>query len=195
MANTKFISRTSAIAAQALEVARKEIGVMEVPLGSNNGPKVRQYLSAVGLPPGYAWCMAFVYWCFNKVPDNPVIKTGGVLHFFNNATGKRLHKIDAKKTPLTPAMILPGDIFIMAYAGGTGHTGFVEKVTGDSIMTIEGNTNNGGSREGVGVYARRRKISELRGIVRVLDEPTNQQVNKPTNQQKFSEQLSDSKNG
>jgi hypothetical protein len=166
---TKFIAKTSSIAARALDFARKEIGVQEVPLGSNNGPKVRQYLAAVGLPPGYAWCMAFVYWCFNKVPDNPLIKTGGVLHQFNTASGKRIYKVDAKKAALTADMILPGDIFILAYAHGAGHTGFVEKVTGDSIITIEGNTNGGGSREGIGLFSRRRKVSELRGIIRVLD--------------------------
>jgi hypothetical protein len=98
-----------------------------------------------------------------------LLKTGGVLHQFLSASGKQIYKVDAKKSQLTPAMILPGDIFILAYAHGAGHTGIVEKVTGDSIITIEGNTNGGGSREGIGVFSRRRKISELRGIIRVLD--------------------------
>jgi hypothetical protein len=42
-----------------------------------------------------------------------------------------------------------------------GHTGLVEKVSGDFAITIEGNTNNGGSRDGDGVYRRRRLLSTL----------------------------------
>lgn len=166
---TKFIARPSALALAALEAARKEIGTVEVPLGSNNGPKVRQYLAAVGLGAGYAWCMAFVYWCFAKNTSNPLLKTGGVLAQFHQIKGKQIYKLDARDAPITPAQILPGDIFILAFNHGQGHTGFVDKVTGSSITTIEGNTNQGGSQEGIGVFARRRKISDLRGIIRVLD--------------------------
>ena len=57
------------LAAAALDAARGEIGVREVPPGSNRGPKVDVYLRAVGLDPAagcYAWCAAFVYWCFGK---------------------------------------------------------------------------------------------------------------------------------
>ena len=53
---------------EALAQAAGEIGVMEQPLGSNRGPRVDQYLSSVGLDPTsghYAWCAAFVYWCFD----------------------------------------------------------------------------------------------------------------------------------
>lgn len=42
-----------------------------------------------------------------------------------------------------------------------GHTGLVEKISGDFAVTIEGNTNNGGSRDGDGVYRRRRLLSTL----------------------------------
>ena len=51
--------------AEVLRVAAGEVGVMEVPPGSNRGPRVDQFLSAVdpGLL-GQPWCMAFIYWCF-----------------------------------------------------------------------------------------------------------------------------------
>ena len=45
----------------ALGVARTQIGVREDPPGSNNGREVAAYLDAVGLPPGNAWCAAFVW--------------------------------------------------------------------------------------------------------------------------------------
>jgi hypothetical protein len=40
---------------------------------------------------------------------------------------------------------------------GTGHTGLVERVLGGRLVTIEGNTNGGGSREGIGVFRRNRR--------------------------------------
>jgi len=50
----------------------------------------------------------------------------------------------------------------MAYGGGLGHTGIVEKVNGGFLTTIEGNTNDGGSREGIGVFRRTgRKIKDI----------------------------------
>lgn len=169
MAAIKFIAKSSDTSLAALNVARTQLGVMEVPVGSNNGPKVRQYLAAVGLGPGYAWCMAFVYWCFDKTPGNPLVKTGGVMAQFNQIKGKRIYKIDAINTPLEASAILPGDIFIMSFPHGQGHTGIIEKTSGDSVFTIEGNTNGSGGREGIGVFSRRRKISEIRGLIRVLD--------------------------
>jgi hypothetical protein len=42
-----------------------------------------------------------------------------------------------------------------------GHTGLIEKVSGDFAVTIEGNTNDGGSRDGDGVYRRRRILDAL----------------------------------
>jgi hypothetical protein len=58
-------------------------------------------------------------------------------------------------------------IFILATSGGAGHTGLVEAVEGQYLVTIEGNTNEGGSREGIGVFRRTsRKISQInRGFI------------------------------
>ena len=44
---------------EVLKKARKEIGVCEVPPGSNRGPVVNEYLKSVGLRPGFAWCAGF----------------------------------------------------------------------------------------------------------------------------------------
>ncbi|MBK6507204.1 MAG: CHAP domain-containing protein [Ignavibacteria bacterium] len=57
--------------------------------------------------------------------------------------------------------------FIFSSGGGFGHTGLVESVNGGFLETIEGNTNEGGSREGIGVFRRnRRKIKDInRGFI------------------------------
>ena len=57
-----------------------------------------------------------------------------------------------------PSRIAPGMVFFIAHGGGTGHTGFVEGLHPDGrLITIEGNTNNGGSRDGIGVFRLQRR--------------------------------------
>ncbi|HET8922563.1 MAG TPA: peptidoglycan-binding domain-containing protein [Candidatus Acidoferrum sp.] len=63
------VSSSSKLLSQALVKADLEVGVREQPLGSNRGPRVDQYLRSVGLDPtqgSFAWCAAFVYFCFNQ---------------------------------------------------------------------------------------------------------------------------------
>jgi cell wall-associated NlpC family hydrolase len=148
---------------EGVNVAISQLGVMENPLGSNKGPEVNQYLASVGLNPGLFWCAAFVYWCFNKAAiklgrANPLVKTGGCLAHWNNTQGK---KITTDAALDNPSLIKPGHIFIINHGGGAGHTGIVEKVQNGFIHTIEGNSNDSGSRNGIGVFRIQRKISTI----------------------------------
>ena len=152
-----------------LKIAAEQIGVMEDPVGTNSGPEVDEYLECVGLGPGFSWCAAFVYWVYNEAckksgSKNCVFKTAGVLSHWNNSTGKR---ITSQNAFADPSLVKPGQVFIMSYGGGLGHTGIVEKVNGGFLTTIEGNTNDGGSREGIGVFRRTgRKIKDInRGFI------------------------------
>ena len=70
-------------------------------------------------------------------------------------------KILAKDATANPALVKPGHIFIMSFGGGMGHTGLVESVNGGFMNVIEGNTNDNGSREGIGVFRRVRKINSI----------------------------------
>lgn len=148
------------LAQKTIETAISQLGVQEKPKGSNSGPEVEIYLRSVGLGKGYSWCMAFVYWCVQQSSvktaiKNPLKKTGGVLDQWNT--------LGLKKSS-TPQ---PGDIFIMDFGKGQGHTGIVEKVENDIIHTIEGNTNDDGSREGYEVCRRQRKTSTIKGYIRL----------------------------
>jgi hypothetical protein len=49
----------------------------------------------------------------------------------------------------------------MDHGGGKGHTGIVTSRNGGYINTIEGNSNDGGSREGLGVFTLERKITTI----------------------------------
>lgn len=153
---------------EVLKSAVSQVGVMEDPPGSNKGPEVNQYLASVGLEPGLYWCAAFVYWCFNKASArlnrvNPLVKTGHVMSHWNKTTGKKILAADAADNP---SLVKPGHIFILNTGGSAGHTGLVEKIEGGFIHTIEGNSNNSGSRNGIGVFRLQRKIAKInRGFI------------------------------
>jgi hypothetical protein len=145
---------------KTIEVAITQLGVEEIPKGSNAGPEVEIYLKSVGLGKGYSWCMAFVYWCVQQSSiktsiKNPLKKTGGVLVQYNSSVAL------VTQTPQ------PGDIFIMDLGKGLGHTGIVEKVEKDLIHTIEGNTNDEGSREGYKVCRKKRKTKTIKAYLRL----------------------------
>ena len=160
---------------KTLEAARAEIGVREDPPGSNRGPRVDEFLRSVGLDPGqdsFPWCAAFVYWCFDQAArtlkrQNPVVRTAGVLDHWNKAGARGIPRISTAEVEANPSLVLPGMVFIFANSAGNGHTGLVERVDGVLLTTIEGNTNEGGSREGIGVFRRtaRRIPSINRGFL------------------------------
>lgn len=150
----------SILADTTIKTAITQLGVEERPKGSNAGPEVEIYLKSVGLGKGYAWCMAFVYWVVNQSAlktaiKNPLKKTAGVLAQYQACLSL------VTKTPK------PGDVFIMDFGKGLGHTGFVEKVVGTKVHTIEGNTNDQGSREGYAVCRRKREISTIKAFIRI----------------------------
>jgi hypothetical protein len=168
------------LAALALQIAQGQLGQSERPIGSNRGPMVNEYLKAVGLNPGYAWCQAFVYWCYNEAArklnrENPLIHTAGVHDCWNkslcSASIKKLEHTDAVKAPES---ILPGMQFILLFGTTEGHTGIVEKTevtaTGQLIHTIEGNSNTNGSREGYEVVRHIRKPEDkaLAGFIQYI---------------------------
>lgn len=146
---------------KALEIAITQLGKEEVPRGSNWGDPVQSYLKSVGIGFPASWCMAFVYWCHNEAAKqlgikNPMVKTGGVLMQWGKAS-----TVYAATKPY-----LPGDVFIMNYGKGLGHTGIIEKMEGDFAHTIEGNTNDDGSREGYEVCRRKRPVAKFAGVLR-----------------------------
>lgn len=147
---------------KVLEIAYKEMnegGNKKEIWGSNSGPQVNKYLESVGITVPSAWCMAFVYYCVNRAcqemgVQNPLVKTGYCPDTARWAKSNKVYfTTDGFKT---------GDIFLLMdrEADPWFHTGFVVKVLSDTkILTIEGNTNPGGSANGDGIYERERGIS------------------------------------
>ena len=161
----------SDLAQAVLDVARSQIGVLEQPLGSNRGPQVDQYVRATGLEPSghFPWCVCFAFFCFKQAAENlgranPMIKTAGVLDLWNQAGHLDVPRVTMDQAMNNPTLVQPGQIFVIDTPppGGAGHAGLVEKVISGKLVTIEGNTNDNGSREGIGVFRReQRKISSI----------------------------------
>lgn len=142
---------------KAIEVAVSQNGVRE--RGENTGKEVDAYLRSVGCPPGNPWCAAFVYWSVNQAADtldvpNPLTRTAYCPDIAN--WGRENGILDT-----TPER---GAIFLRyGKVGGefrACHTGLVTGTTSGAFQTVEGNTNDGGSREGIGVFLRNRPNSD-----------------------------------
>ena len=158
------IRPSNKLAAKVLEIAAGEIGVREEPLGSNRGKRICEYQKTVGIDAGEPWCVAFVFFCFAAAAcalkiKNPLeqtnCKTGSVLDLWNRARRAKGLTLLLRDDALNdPSKVKPGMVFVISTGGGYGHVGFVANVVGNRLETIEGNTNDGGSREGVGVFRR-----------------------------------------
>ena len=143
-----------------IDIAASQIGVVEQPRGSNRGPEVDVYIRTAGLDPttdSFPWCVCFLYWVFNQAAkikgiENPLPKTAGVIALWTLA--RRTDAQIVHKSEVSAQTVKPGMIFALDLGGGKGHAGLVIEVTGDHIITIEGNTNPGGSSDGFGVFRR-----------------------------------------
>ena len=162
------------------------VNIKEEPSGSNKSTEIDRYFDLVGLDNraqynktqynkktgksfhrGYPWCAAFVYsmfddFCKSIGVANPVVKTALVASLWSKADSSL--KIPISEARKDPNLIKPGQIFIMLYGGGKGHTGIVTAVdvANKSFTTIEGNSTQEGSREGHRVCRNTRKLSEAK---------------------------------
>lgn len=140
----------------------KEVGVREQ--GANRGERVGQYLASVGFDPGYAWCAAFVSWCFQQAgieaPQSAWVPSYAIGQNIIYQRGEFI-----KQLPLS------GDVFMIWYSRlkRPAHIGFVERWEGRWVVTVEGNTNDDGSREGDGVYRKRRLQRQVWAVSNFID--------------------------
>lgn len=150
--------------------AASQLGVREV--GKNSGPHVDAYIkyghgNVDNDPP---WCQYFTYWCYGTAADARDRKTtapmtGGVIKCWQKSETTGSLRMFPEEILSGARELMPGDQMIRVRNGKPedvtkvlagsityGHTGVVERVDGETVYTIEGNTNLAGSREGDGVY-------------------------------------------
>lgn len=156
LSNDKYAS--ASLPERLVAWADSQVGVKESPLGSNKGVQVNEYQEVAGLGKGggFFWCACFIYWCAIKAgfkaSDLPAIgKCASVYQWY----------LWAEKNGLlctSPARGRIGGWFDRS--SKKGHIficiGSAVKLIG---RTIEGNTNELGSRNGDCVAKRTRSVA------------------------------------
>ena len=165
-----------------IELATHEVGTHEVG-GNNRGPRIAEYQSATWLKPApWPWCAAFICWIVREwLLSSPEAcarlglktkrqiewrrpRTAGSFDFERWAKEKGV-RILGKKAPAKA-----GDIVVFDFS----HIGLVVKdqiAPATTVETIEGNTNNLGTRDsktGDGVWRKRRAVSSIRSLIRII---------------------------
>jgi cell wall-associated NlpC family hydrolase len=146
-----------------IATAESQLHVREL-TGKNDGPEVVKYLKVTGLGEGYPWCAAFVSWVFAET-GGTAPRSARVVDWFK---ANIVYKREWRKATILPEK---GMVIGLYYTnlGRYGHIGIVaENLPGQlrNVITIEGNTNAAGSREGQGVY---RKIRPWKTIAVMAD--------------------------
>jgi len=125
--------------------------LMEVD-GTNDGPAVNRFLATAGYWPGAAWCAALVFYCIKmacylyKIEEIPFEQKGRAGYCPYIETWARAKGILSSTPERGDAVLFP------ANDGVSSHIGFVTDVKGSQITTIEGNTNEAGGYEGIGIF-------------------------------------------
>lgn len=156
------IPSAEAVRLAVQETYTAEIGVTE-DLGPNDGVRIRQYREKVSqFDYPVSWCAIFVMYVYhvNDVgykPANEWVPTWSSRYVIHTK-GKVVNSIPQ-----------PGDVFTLFYASlkREGHIGFVDEwqVHSDYVITVEGNTNMAGSRNGDGVYRKRRLKASINKVM------------------------------
>jgi hypothetical protein len=144
---------------QIVHEARLHVGVKEV--GRNDGPEVRAWLARVKRKPPAPWCAAFAW---SMVDD--ACKALELTNPLKPVAGVHLMIHMARELRAWTSEPCPGFVFAIDHGvdkvtrARLGHCGIVVEVGPMHLTTIEGNTNEAGSREGNCVALKTRRISE-----------------------------------
>ena len=149
--------------------------------GRNDGPQVEAYLREIGLPKGYEWCSAFCVWSFRQAGLH-VPSYGRARSWFT--AERTIHRADWLRQPESLGQghlrrrhephQLPraGDLVGYRFRGSAhiNHVGFLDSEwgAGASVTTVEGNTNQAGSRTGNGVWRNIRHKRMLYAVARYV---------------------------
>lgn len=142
-----------------------QVGVREV-TGNNDGFDVEKYLASANLGPGYAWCAAFVNWNYLECDlPTPNQAQAWVPSWFPRS---KLIYVRGEFQHLNPQ---PGDVIGIWFSskGRLAHIGIYDREDDTYYYTVEGNTNEEGSREGDGVYRKRRIKRQIHSIASWID--------------------------
>lgn len=173
-ANSQTRSMVNSPRAVLADIAAKYVGVTET--GNNLAGESKELLAIFkaddlvinGKTDGYPWCAAFVSFCVQKLYKTSPYFSGLVGP--REASVSRFLNVWAKQNsclifPPGSAAFQPqkGDIVVFKFS----HIGIVEQVAGSQVSTIEGNTNDAGSREGTLVARKQRSTGIIKSFIRL----------------------------
>jgi hypothetical protein len=147
-----------------IETYTEQIGVREA-TGNNDGFMVEQYQASTGLDAkNFPWCAAMVTYCHLEcglpVPPAPAWSPS----WFKDSV------LVYKRDRLIREVPQSGDVFGIWFQNKKriAHVGFIDDWQNGSkfCVTVEGNTNKAGSREGDGVYRKKRLKRQIYAISR-----------------------------
>lgn len=136
------------------DIAALFVGWVQEATKQNDGRWVEAIQRLTGNKKGDAWCASFVAMVLDIAyrGKNPLPITASCDVLLEAAR-------TAGTLTDTPAV---GDVFlVMKSPADAVHTGVVTAVGKLAVKTVEGNTNDDGSRDGYGVFARERKLAGL----------------------------------
>lgn len=138
-------------AQKIISIAKAEVGYLEGRSSNgswNNQQKYSPQVPGLEWSQNQPWCATFVAWCAMKA---------GLASLYPRTASCDVGMAwfrDQGRWSEYPAV--GAQVFFGSYADSV-HTGLVIGYDADTITTIEGNTNDSGSREGNGVYLKRRQ--------------------------------------
>ncbi len=145
-----------------IQVAKGYIGQEEIQ--PNLGFKDVSFdakMKAVGFYRGASWCAFFVRLVLNETyADVPVILTC-LLKYASPSTHEMWANFRASKEIITGQIPKLGSVVVWQEGSGTnGHTGIVVSVSedGKTFISVEGNANGNGGREGYRVWSNNHTI-------------------------------------
>lgn len=143
------------------------IGVTEA-TGRNDGKQVEAFQAVTGNKKGDAWCASFIAACLKLSKVNTWRNgNGAALSWFKPSSVVYDRKTNCYRNfvKLAAKRGNTGSLFY-AKINRIGHIFFIHNLSrdGEYVITVEGNTNNGLSREGDGVYSLRRRIRNVYSV-------------------------------
>ncbi|ARR57005.1 hypothetical protein HY78_00910 [Rhizorhabdus wittichii DC-6] len=157
------------LAETVVAVAQQHLAQHPIEVGGQNaGPWVREYMDG-NEGNAWPWCAGFVTYVVRQALDawkSPAPFAHLKRTYSCDILADRA-RLAAKFVPATSDQLAPGSIFLVRGAKPNDwvHTGIVIAADAKTITTIEGNTNDEGSREGYEVCRRIRNRANLDAVL------------------------------
>jgi peptidoglycan hydrolase-like protein with peptidoglycan-binding domain len=130
--------------------------------GENSGPWVRLYMNGEQ-GTEFPWCAGLACTMIAQAAGSRPLPFEASLSCDELGKAAQAKGMLRPGAGIDPTVVHPGSLFLVKKKDGSGwhHTGIVVSAAPDSVTTIEGNTNDDGSREG---YEAIRRIRSYNGI-------------------------------